>query len=455
MLYVDNAFLFRFVWYLYYVPMIFSPFIMLGLTSYIFIKKKKVYYIFLGILFAINLIFLLIVLTNDLSEFVFVFDKTKPEDTWSKLGNYTRTWVYYVIMVIIIMELLLSGIIIGYFTRKKKMYFALIIYSLCLIFIIIYGILYILNIKIFNYLSDMVVVYISLGFIIMFISTKYGLFISSGDYETFFNNCVFPLRIDTKNNELFENKSYQLRNKKINFKEKVSTIGENKFIVLEDVSKLEEYNALLHKQLDDIISNNDILEKEKKFKKHLEVDYSKKIINERVEKNIDKDVAKINKLVYSLNDNFDKNNKDLQEILQKIALLCTYVKRKTYLILMQESNEAFTRESVLVFTKEVLTEMKSKVKNFEVSVTGFTNIPVFMVLDFVNFLYSLVDNLESSCSLFVIYSYKNDDYLFKVGLIDYKGKTESFKKINSDRLKWELEKDGEAYVFALMENKNV
>ncbi len=40
--------------------------------------------------------------------------------------------------------------------------------------------------------------------------TKYALFISSGVYETFFNNCMFPLRIDTKNNELFKNISYQL-----------------------------------------------------------------------------------------------------------------------------------------------------------------------------------------------------------------------------------------------------
>jgi glutamate dehydrogenase/leucine dehydrogenase len=63
---------------------------------------------------------------------------------------------------------------------------------------------------------------------------------------------------------------------------------------------------------------------------------------------------------------------------------------------MQENNEIFTRESVLVFTKEVLAEMKSKVKNFEVTVTGFTNIPIYMVLDFVNFLYSLIDNIGSS-----------------------------------------------------------
>ncbi len=54
---------------------------------------------------------------------------------------------------------------------------------------------------------------------------------------------------------------------------------------------------------------------------------------------------------------------------------------------MHESNKASTCESVLVFTKEALTEMKSKVKKFEVSITGFINIPVFMVLDFVNFLY--------------------------------------------------------------------
>ena len=137
------------------------------------------------------------------------------------------------------------------------------------------------------------------------------------------------------------------------------------------------------------------MEKEKDLKKRIEVDSSKKIINEGVEKNIDKDIVKINKLVNSINDDFDKNSGDLQDILQKITLLCTYVK-KTYLILMQENNEIFTRESVLVFTKEVLAEMKSKVKNFEVTVTGFTNIPIYMVLDFVNFLYSLIDNIGSS-----------------------------------------------------------
>lgn len=96
----------------------------------------------------INLLFLLLVLTNDLSELVFVFDKTKPKEVWSKMGNYTRTRVYYAIMVMIITELILSATIIGFFTRKKKMYFAFVIYSLCLVFIIIYGVLYVLNIKI-------------------------------------------------------------------------------------------------------------------------------------------------------------------------------------------------------------------------------------------------------------------------------------------------------------------
>jgi hypothetical protein len=48
----------------------------------------------------------------------------------------------------------------------------------------------------------------------MFISTKYGLFISSGDYETFFDNCMFTLRIETQNNSSIENKSYKFRDKR-------------------------------------------------------------------------------------------------------------------------------------------------------------------------------------------------------------------------------------------------
>jgi len=72
------------------------------------------------------------------------------------------------------------------------------------------------------------------------------------------------------------------------------------------------------------------LEKEKDLKKRIEVDSSKKIINEGVEKNIDKDIVKINKLVNSINDDFDKNSGDLQDILQKITLLCTYVKKNLF-----------------------------------------------------------------------------------------------------------------------------
>ena len=72
------------------------------------------------------------------------------------------------------------------------------------------------------------------------------------------------------------------------------------------------------------------MEKEKDLKKRIEVDSSKKIINEGVEKNIDKDIVKINKLVNSINDDFDKNSGDLQDILQKITLLCTYVKKNLF-----------------------------------------------------------------------------------------------------------------------------
>lgn len=88
----------RYLWYLYYIPLIYVPVQSLHAALTIHrpegIRKKK----FVSILYIVAGVLVILVLTNESHQLVFKFENTDMQDT----ENYTRYILYYVIFVWII-----------------------------------------------------------------------------------------------------------------------------------------------------------------------------------------------------------------------------------------------------------------------------------------------------------------------------------------------------------------
>lgn len=434
----DNCLFYRLIWYLYYLPMLFGPCLLLTLTNYIFFKKKKTFYIVTAIILSIALILFLLVITNDITQWVFIFDKSKPESTWSSNSSYTRTWIYYVIAVVIGLDVILSGVTIGYFTRKKRMLFAGTLYILCLLVVAVYAVCYTLVDKMPSYLDDMTIVYLLFISVIVLISSRCGLFISSGRYEDLFERCSFALRIDTYDGKVVSNTSYHNMDEQKAYREHVHHYNGQEFRVYEDVSNIRETNQILNRQLEEIIKNNEVLKKQKDILQEREIAASRKELNTHLDSAIEEDIKRLYVLTNALSDSFDKNDQSQREVLDEIYHLCNFIKRKSYLVLMDENNQCFTKESLQVFFKELLTEFSPRLVDYEVMVNKIKTMPIEVALNFTNFIYEMARLLTSSYHLFLVFTMKENHDILKIDIIDYQGDVASLENIVSQNIKYHV-----------------
>lgn len=452
----DVYVIFRLIWYSYYVPFLFIPFLMVTLINYIFIQNKKTFRIVTCVLLVLNVCLLLIVLTNDLTQWVFVFDKTKPESTWSSNRSYERTWIYYVIFSLIGIEIIYCGTTIFYFTRKKKMLIAGIIYAICLVLMLVYAVCYLVFDILPSYLKDMTVVYLFLGSIIIYVSARYGLFISSGDYERFFDCCKYPLKVETINGHILENQAYLNMNKDIDYKCSVKFVNGSKLFVYKDVTRINSYNHTLKMQLDNISKNNKLLQKQKESMREKETKLAREQINVNIEQAMCDDIQKLSLLSESLKDTYDPKDIEQRKTLDEIYHLCHYLKRKSYLVLMEENSRYFTKESLQVFTKELLSEFTPKLQVYEVMVNNFSEMSIETFLKFVTFIYEVGNCLTSNYKLFLIFTMKEKEHFFlKINIIDYKGDADRLSNIQDQYLYCQFTKEDGVYVLNVEEKKNV
>ena len=83
----------RHTWYLYYVPMLLLPLFLFYISLFISSKEKKHTYIIWYSVLALTLVFIVLVLTNDLHQQAFIFNENF--ENWDT--DYTHGWLFYVI----------------------------------------------------------------------------------------------------------------------------------------------------------------------------------------------------------------------------------------------------------------------------------------------------------------------------------------------------------------------
>lgn len=377
----------RYCWYLYYLPIIFIPYFFFILCSENFIFRKRISKIFIYIILGLFSAFsLFVILTNDLHQQVYSFEKL------SDYRNYVHQPMFYVIVGYSLMVLTASIIIFIFSTTRRNSFTQLFFPFIIFLGLLGYSFLYIFGydfIKNNMFLSDIALVY-NLLFVILFeLLLNSGLIQNNGQYISRFNECSLPLKIvDTEGEDLFVNDGFSQNNYLNKTTEDLvyieKEIAGGKVIVQEDLSKIKNLNAKLNKQISSLIKGNEILRNRKDVQEEKSrLNVRNELYNE-IETVISKKSKEIDMLVSLLPDEINNSNKKFAiKVLGKIRLRIGYLKQKCLLILQTKSGDYIQNNEFRIMLNVICSDVKNAgFDSFVTVIKGNSQVPIQYALAF-------------------------------------------------------------------------
>lgn len=346
-----------YTWYLLYIPLLFIPSMWFITNNQIYIKNKTYKKVVAIISLAISLLLLLLVLTNNLHQFVFIF----PDDvTGNHVGDYKYNIGYFVLYAFIFVEILTTIVLFYVFSLKKTTIKQKIFPSMVILLVLVYSILYVATDIFVPYLSDMTLVYTILGTMLVYISLKCGLVKNSGAYFEFFETCNVPLVIvNEKQGIEYQNMQYRKQKANSNMLLEKQKINSGTLLVLDDVEKLKSLQKELKTENEKLEYINKILENKKEIlQKEKQIEFHTMLYN-KVEKQIKDKKFILEQLLNNLPSKITKENKNqTKEILNEIKLVVGYLKRKTSLILLAEQKQEISKDELKLLFNESFNDLK-------------------------------------------------------------------------------------------------
>lgn len=346
-----------YTWYLLYIPLLFIPAMWFVINNQIYIKNKTYKKVVAIISLAISLLLLLLVLTNDFHEFVFIF----PEgSTGSHPSDYKYNFGYFIIYAFIFLEILTTIVLFYTFSNKKTTIKQKILPSVVILLVLVYSILYVVTDIAVPYLSDMTLVYTILGTMLVYISLKCGLVKNSGAYFEFFETCNVPLAIVNEKQDIeYQNMQYRKQKANGNMILEKQKLNSGTLLVLNDVEKLKSLQKELKTEnekleyINKILENKkELLQKEKQIKQHA-------LLLDKVEKQIKNKKNVLEELLNNLPETITTENKEqTKETLNEIKIIVGYLKRKTSLILLAEQKQEITKDELKLLFNESFNDLK-------------------------------------------------------------------------------------------------
>ena len=346
-----------YTWYVLYIPLLFVPSMWFITNNQIYIKNKTYKRVMAIISLAISLVLFLIVLTNDFHQFVFVF----PEGVnGTHVGDYKYNVGYFVVYAFVFVEILTTIVLFYVFSVKKSTFKQKFLPSIIILLVAIYSVLYVtVGIKI-PYLSDMTLVYTTLGTLLVYVSIKCGLIKNSGAYFEFFETCNMPLAImDERQNVGYQNIRYREQKSKKDMVLKKQSLSSGTLFVLEDVGNLKNLQKELKAEINKLEYTNKILEKNKKLlQKEKQIEQRTKLFEKVEEKILDKRNT-LENLLNQLPTAITVDNREkTKETLGEIKIIVGYLKRKTNLILLAEQKSMMSKNELRLVFNESFDDLK-------------------------------------------------------------------------------------------------
>ncbi|MGN1201252.1 MAG: histidine kinase N-terminal 7TM domain-containing protein [Candidatus Caccovivens sp.] len=345
-----------FIWYLLYLPLLFVPNLWFLINNQIYLRNKKLQKILAIVSLSISSLLFFLVLTNDLHQLVFIFPDGLDGAHYS---DYKYNFGYFFIYAFIFIEILTTVVLFYVFSVKKSNIKQKVLPSIIILLILIYSVLYIsVKIKI-PYLNDMTLMYVILGTLLAYVSFKSGLIKNSGNYLEFFENCVNPLVITNKDEEIvYQNTKFgQLKEEKNYILEKQS-ITNGTLLTLEDVGTLKSLQEELKNEIKNLTYSNKILEKKKEIlQNEKRMEQHTKLLK-KVEQHISNKKIELENLLPYLTNNKPGDKNEIKEILNQIKLVVGYLKRKTSLFLQAEQKDTIAKSELNLIFRESFEDLK-------------------------------------------------------------------------------------------------
>ena len=409
----DNS---NIIWYLLYVPLLFVPNLWFLINNQIYLKNKKLKSIFTIISLSISTILLILVLTNDFHNWVFIL----PSDFIASFtSQYKYNIGYLIIYSFIFIEILTTIVLFYVFSGKKTTIKQKILPSIIIVLIIIYSIVYVLTKISLPFFYDMSVVYVTLGTLLAYFSFKSGLIKNSGNYLEFFETCASPLAITNNQGEVvYQNEKYmQVQNNK-NYVLESQSITNGTLLTYEDVGKLKSLQKELTHEINSLKHSNKLLEHKKDIlQKEKQIEQHTKLLS-KIEKQIESKKLRLEKLLSTLPNEITAENKvETKEILNEIKLIVGYLKRKTSLILHSEQKDIIPRNEVVLLFKESFNDLKNFGINAGIGIRE-EELPSDIILKFYDIYNELISSLIASKFDVWITINKKDLWEFKLTFED-------------------------------------
>lgn len=346
-----------YTWYLLYIPLLFIPSMWFITNNQIYIKNKTCKRVVAIISLVISLLLLVLVLTNDFHQFVFIF----PDgEIGPHSSNYKYNLGYFIIYAFIFIEILTTIVLFYTFSNKKTTIKQKILPSLVILLVLAYSIVYVVGDLYVPYLSDMTLVYTILGTILVYVSLKCGLVKNSGAYFEFFETCNVPLAIVNEKQDIeYQNAQYRKQKANSNMLLEKQKLNSGTLLVLNDVEKLKSLQKELKTEnekleyINKILENKkEVLQKEKQIKQHA-------LLLDKVEKQIKNKKNVLEELLNNLPETITtENKKQTKETLNEIKSIVGYLKRKTSLILLSEQKQEITKDELKLLFNESFNDLK-------------------------------------------------------------------------------------------------
>ena len=351
---IDISFVVRYCWYLYYVPLIFIPFLFYVFSDSLNDGMSSKKFCFL---LVIAILLFGFVITNDLHQLVFCFN-----NGLSNFNDYVHSYGYFIICFYIF-SLYVCGVInlvIKSFKIKKSyksfLPFLMILFGILYTYLYVKGVYFIVH----SNLSVVLSLFICLGIEIMF---YIDLIPNNSKYKKYFiNSDLDMIIVSLDGNVLYTTKSFNVvpifiindikNNCVLDCYDEVNVLydvrkNKDSYVILRsDISVLSKLKEELRIKQEELIIQQKALKSEEKIKKELyEIDLRKRIVLELEDSLYKKRMV--------ARDILNKSNISSSD-LERLKLIIAYCKRKSFLIISELNDELYDEDGIKLIINELL-----------------------------------------------------------------------------------------------------
>ena len=338
---IDNMDVNRWLWYLYYIPMLFIPVFALFVSMLLGNAEDYRLPRIVKLLYIPTAILLMLVLTNDFHEMVFSF----PEGVKTPL-IYKHEAGYYVIFAWIALCALTAFFIMLSKCRIPRKKAILFLPLIPIVLSLIYSVMYIRNVSLVLLLAgDMTVTHCLLIAAAFEGCIECGLIQSNIGYNELFNATTLPIQI-TDTNFLKQNTSLAMKetlpqDKLSQMNDDTVLIGENTLLKRhplrdgwvfwkEDISELKNINRELRQTQEELKdTGNDLAVEKEQNEKLLRLSEENRLYD-MMESETSDEVSMLKECLEKIHTTDDLE--ESRRLLKQIIIIGTYIKRRNNLI---------------------------------------------------------------------------------------------------------------------------